>query len=287
MIQDHENIFKHTAIVDADPVIWIACNKNKTYDKYNMPIKEDGKLVYTDKTLQEAYDTCDSYITDILFHTKADSYVMYLSTGKPTFRYYIDTSYKSNRAGLEKPMWFKEVKQYLRDKWGAVEVDELEADDLISITKNHLKNSYIIASDKDILDCIPGRHFDARRNRMTWIDVSYPEARYNFARSILTGDSIDGIPNLIKGMGPKTAESELNKRMDYNNPVTCALLTYVSYLGEREGFSRFTNQYMLLKLLDNLNEVPKHLEFKIPSPICFNCVEAILSQPFYNLEYSS
>jgi len=270
------NKFTSTALIDADYIIWIACNPNKVMNQFGHPLKEAGKYVYTDKTLQEAINTCDTYMNDILNITHADSYILYLTTGE-TFRHKLDDSYKANRVGMEKPLWFKEVKQHLADQWGAIEVEGLEADDLVSITKNYLPNSFIIAADKDVLDCIPGRHFDARKNKSCFIETSREEAIYNFAISLLTGDAIDGVPNLIKGMGPKTAETELLLRMENNNPIISALQVFISYLGQYQGISRFSRQYQLLKILENLEQLPEGVKFAIPEPICFNCVETIIS----------
>jgi len=276
------NRYKHTALIDADSIMWIAGNGNKVKDKWGNPLKVDGKFVYTDKTLPEAIATCDNYLNDILNVSKADSYTLFLTTGQ-TFRAKLDPSYKANRISFEKPLWFYEVKQHLIDKWDAVEVDGLEADDLVVLTKNHLENSFIIASDKDILQCVPGRHFDARKGQLKFIDVDYYQARFNFARSLLTGDAVDGIPNLIKGMGPKTAEAELERRMEFNNPVIAALLVFISNLGEHQGLIRFANQYQLLKMIETLDQLPEGIEFAIREPQCWNCVETILSDDFYNL----
>lgn len=278
------NRYNNTALIDADSIMWIAGNGNKVLDPKGHPIKVDNKYVYTDKTLKEAITTCDSYITDLLTITKADSYTLFLTTGS-TFRVKLDPSYKANRLGMEKPKWFYEIKQHLLDNWDAVEIPGLEADDLVSITKNCLENCFIIASDKDILRCIPGRHFDARRGQLVFADVSYHEATLNFAVSLLTGDGVDGIPNLIKGMGPKTAEMELNRRMEYNNPIISALQIFISNLGLHQGILRFTNQYQLLKILENLNQLPEGIEFSIREPRCYNCVETILSADFYQLTY--
>jgi 5'-3' exonuclease len=95
---------------------------------------------------------------------------------------------------------------------------------------------------------------------------------------LLTGDAIDGIPNLVKGMGPKTAEAELEKRMEFNNPITSAYLTFIYYLGEYEGIKRFARQYQLLKIIENLEQVPKGINFEVPEPTCYNCIEVILSE---------
>lgn len=278
------NKYLNTAIIDADYILWIACNPNKVLEN-GVPLKKDGKFVYVDKTVQEAIATCDAYITDILNFTHSDSYILYLTTGK-TFRHSLDSTYKANRIGTAKPLWFNEVKQHMISEWGAVEVPGLEADDLAVITKNSLEDCFIIAADKDILECVPGKHFDARKTKNTFIETSEKDAEFAFAKSILTGDSIDGIPNIEKGYGPKTAEAELAADMQFHNvnPVLAAYNIYTRKFGIYEGTNRFYRQFSLLKIIDSINSVPNGIEFTIPEPNCWNCVEALLTD--YTLKYS-
>ena len=280
------NSYLNTAIIDADYIIWIACNPNKVLNSYGFPIKKDNKFVYTAKTVELAKQTCDSYIKDVLNFTRADSHILYLTTGE-TFRFRVDNSYKANRAGMEKPLWFKEVKDHLKTEWGAIEIPGLEADDLAVITLNHLENSFIIAADKDIIECVPGKHFDARRGRSAFVTTTQDLAYFYFAKSLLTGDAIDGIPNLIKGMGPKTAEEAINTRVELNviSPISAVFNIFIKTLGETEGVTRFSKQYSLLKIIDSLNAIPEGIQFSIPEPICYNCVEAVLSKDIFTLNY--
>lgn len=280
------NRYNNTALIDADYILWIACNPNKVLGPDGQPTKKDNKFVYTDKTVEQAINTCDAYMTDILNLTKSDSYILFLTTGT-TFRFSLDNSYKANRVGLEKPMWFHEVKAHMVEQWGAIEVPGLEADDMVVIVKNALDNCFIVAADKDILDCVPGTHFDARKTKGLFVETTFKDAQFNFARSLLTGDSIDGIPNLVKGMGPKTAEDELKKRMEFNNPITSAFLTFVYHLGEHEGITRFAKQYQLLKIIDSFEHVPAGIKFEMPDPNCWNCTETMLSADDYQIKYNN
>ena len=281
-----ENKYNNTALIDSDYILFIACNPNKVLDKYGKPLRKDDKYVYQDKTLEQAISTCDSYITDILNVSKADSYLFFLTAGN-NFRYQVDVSYKANRTGLEKPLWFNEVRDHMKKEWSAIEVPGLEADDLVVITLNNLENSYIIAVDKDVLDCTPGKHFDARKGKLMFIETTKHYADFAFAKQLLTGDTIDGVPNLIKGMGPKTAETELSTRVEFNiiSPISAAFNIYLQTLGEREGIIRFTKQYHLLKIIDSFESIPKGITFEIPEPDCWNCLETILSREEYELKY--
>lgn len=276
-----KNRYSNTALIDADYILWIACNPNKVMGPDGHPERKDNKFVYTPKTVEQAINTCDAYMADILNLTHADSYILFLTTGT-TFRFTLDSTYKANRLNLEKPLWFHEVKAHMVEQWAAIEVAGLEADDMVVIVKNSLDNCFIVAADKDILDCIPGTHFDARKGKVMFLETTYDNAQFNFAKSILTGDAVDGIPNLIPGMGPKTAEKELEMRMPNNNPVTSAMLTFVFYLGEYEGIKRFARQYQLLKIIDSFESIPKGITFEMPEPTCWNCIEVMLSEEIKN-----
>ena len=279
------NSYQNTALIDSDYIIWIAANRNKVYE-HGIPKMEDKKFVYTDKTVEEAKATCDLYMNDILNLVRADSYILCLTTGQ-TFRAKFDNSYKANRAGMERPMWFNEIKQHMKDEWGAIEKIGLEADDMVCIIKNELTNCFIVAADKDVVDCTEGKHFDARRGRVAWLETTKEQADMNFAISMLTGDAVDGIAHLEKGMGPKTAEELIRLRVEMNliSPISAAFNIFLQKLGEVEGVKRFYNQYRLLKMITSLKELPEGIDFEIPEPLCYHCVETILSQDFYDLYY--
>lgn len=276
------NLYSNTALVDADYILWIACHKNKVYDKSGTPLRDEvGNLVYTDKTLQEAIDTCDSYINDLLRVCRADSHILFL-TAFNNFRYSLDISYKANRVGVEKPMWLKEVREHMQLHWNAVEVPGLEADDLVVLTANNFTNSFIVAADKDVLDCTPGTHFDVRKGRVGFITTTQDYADYAFARSILTGDKIDGIQNVKKGYGIKTAEKDLNSILGRNivgmTPLNAAQMIYQEQLGEHDGIIKFAKQYQLLKILNAFYQIPEGINYQIPEPTCFHCTETLLSK---------
>lgn len=274
-----ENKYMSTAVIDADYIIWIACNPNKVLDEQGNPTKKDGKFVYTDKTVEQAINTCDAYMNDILSLTRVDSFILCL-TGKDNFRCKIDPSYKANRVGMEKPMWFSEVKEHMRTHWDAVEVPGLEADDVANIIFHSLENSFIIAADKDLLDCIPGRHFDARRGRACFVTVTDSQAEFNFAKSVLAGDAIDGIPNMKRGYGPKTAEKDILKSSE-PTPLMAAQKIYVDEFGEEEGKMRFDKQVKLLKILETFEELPEGITFEFPEPSCYDCVGTTFSGEEY------
>lgn len=174
----------------------------------------------------------DDRISGILEATKASSYQGFLtSKDKSNFRYKVATikPYKGHRAE-EKPLYFQEIRQYLLEKYKAVEVFGMEADDALGIyqcstqdildrtnlitTKEYSDRQTIICSlDKD-LNMIPGWHYnwrtksaihgaESRRNGETYFQDELSALKC-FYSQLLTGDSTDNILGLY-GVGPKSA----------------------------------------------------------------------------------
>ena len=63
---------------------------------------------------------------------KGDEMEIILSCPKDNWRRAVDPTYKTNRVG-ERPLLLDHLKQYLRDKYGAVHWDGLEADDVLGV----------------------------------------------------------------------------------------------------------------------------------------------------------
>lgn len=126
-------------------------------------------------------------------------------TGKGNWRYDAATiqGYKQNRSPLAKPYYYKEIRQYLIDKYKAVVVDGMEADDMLGIrqTETEPLTTCIVSFDKDLM-MIPGYHFNFLKG--TKHNVSERDGYRSFYRQLLTGDTTDAIPGVV-GIGPKTA----------------------------------------------------------------------------------
>ena len=101
-----------------------------------------------------AISRLDRTIDNILTAVNCSEYKLFVS-GKGNFRNEIDPSYKANRT-QPTPKWRESCKEHLIQKWGAIGVDGLEADDLCGIYQN--ESSIICGIDKDLLQ-IPGRHY--------------------------------------------------------------------------------------------------------------------------------
>lgn len=220
-----------------------------------------------DKTLEQCIEKCDDFISNINRYARAEYYVGYLTQGK-CFRYDINSSYKSNRKYENMPKFLKEIRQHLRDKHNFISQDGWEADDLVVSFKvqNKQYESVIVSPDKDILN-LPGKHLNPRK--MEFKETSVSEASEFFWKSMIVGDTTDGIKGIPK-WGVKSFD-RIKETLPFGTPRMnnsyyreTILHCYCDVFGEYEGIKEFTKNYLSLKLVDTvpletikLNEVDK------------------------------
>jgi hypothetical protein len=132
-------------------------------------------------------------------------------TGKGNFRESLATikGYKANRIGLERPVHYKAIRRYLKERWGAQVVSGMEADDALAMEAALYaydpERVCIVSMDKDLMT-VPGRLYNFKRKKMY---ITTPiEALRNFYTQILVGDTVDNIGGCYK-CGPKKAEELL------------------------------------------------------------------------------
>lgn len=111
--------------------------------------------------LDAAYRRVDMRMNQILDDCQAGKYEVYL-TGFNNFRDDVATlrRYKENRYDKDgnrikaQPSWLQECRKYLVDNWGGVIVENMEADDMLSIRCNQaykgFKKVFISTLDKDL-----------------------------------------------------------------------------------------------------------------------------------------
>ncbi len=139
-----------------------------------------------------------------------DRLELYL-TGKGNFREEIATikGYKANRKDNVRPVHYKGIRRYMRERWGAVVVKGWEADDALAMAAH--QHNYdgeqvvLVSQDKD-LRTVPGRHYNPRKK--AWSVVTEREALLNFYRQVVTGDTVDAIGGVYR-MGKKGADELL------------------------------------------------------------------------------
>lgn len=159
---------------------------------------------------------------------KGDEMQIILSCPESNWRRSVDPTYKTNRVG-ERPLLLDHLKQYLRDKYGAVHWAGLEADDVLGIMMTAPRSCgcerggqclsqslcsedgiklVCVGRDKDFKS-IPGLHHAIKqdigpRGEMLIREVSQWEADRFHMIQALSGDATDGFAG-CPGIGMKRA----------------------------------------------------------------------------------
>lgn len=134
--------------------------------------------------------------------TKEDLDVSVFLSGDNNYRKEVATikPYKGNRDADTRPVHYAALRQYLVDQWGAILVNDREADDELSIrgweglaeVRSGLRKELPIIStiDKD-LDQVPGLHYDYVKK--VFYEIWEHDAQDAFWRQCLSGDATDNI----------------------------------------------------------------------------------------------
>lgn len=229
-------------IVDADPIVYGAgfASQESTYEYI---LEKDGKLhqeTFSDGNVARQFIKDGGYeVVDRTVHiepkpvgfarqcakTQIDSIIrrccdelgvtdadveMYLS-GPDNYRYKLATiaPYKGDRP--PPPVHYQALRDYLSNRWSAVVVSGMEADDKVSIRCRELRSDgtpFVLATiDKD-LDQVPGLHYGYKNK--VFYTVSPEEAELVFWTQCISGDSTDNIPGCYK-IGTAKAEKMIAK----------------------------------------------------------------------------
>ena len=201
-------------------------------------------------TLEDAIDSLDHRLHEMIDRCGADKYAGFLTIGK-CFRYKEAKTkkYKGNRKHGNKPIIFYALKEYLKQEWKFEYLSELEADDLVAVYSN--ENTMICSPDKDVLYQVPGTHYNYRT--ADFIKTTPNEAEWFLWKQVLMGDPTDGIPGLPK-VGPKTADKLLNNTQLEEMPELI-LKKYIEIFGIHEGISKFAETFRLVYILKTKEDV--------------------------------
>jgi 5'-3' exonuclease len=229
-------------LIDLDPIVYrvgFATQKK-------MP---DGEVEA--EPVNYALYTVKRFMTTLLNNTKADEYIGFL-TGKDNFRYTIDSEYKANRKGTDKPVHYQAIREYLEKYYNTEVINGKEADD--ALAENQTEDTAIATIDKDLL-MVAGRHYNYVKKE--WQTVTPEEGTKFFYKQMLMGDTVDNIPG-IKGIGPKKAEKLLDKtkREDWDKLVE---EKYEEFFGEG-WFHRMLQNTQLLWMIQKDVLMPMKVE---------------------------
>lgn len=193
-----------TLLIDGDILIYKIAAKNEEAVNW-------GEGLWTLHCFEEpCLAEVDAEIDRLVNNFKAEKIVIAL-TDKKNFRKDVLPSYKDNRKSKRKPLILPTLRQYLIDKYEAITMENLEADDVLGILATQPSNDekIIVSIDKDLLQ-IPAK---ISKDGETTIEVSEDEANYWFMLQTLTGDSTDGYSGCPK-VGVKTAQKILGDHIN-------------------------------------------------------------------------
>jgi len=146
------------AVLDCDSICFTIGNPKKIYEggKPLMRRSNAGNLVYVteEKTREELAQFADSTMSTILKNCNATHYIGWIKGQQTTgFRKAINPEYKANRP-RQQPSWWAFVHVYLCEHWNVHEIDNIEVDDAVNITRLLTPDSFIVAIDNDLLGLV-------------------------------------------------------------------------------------------------------------------------------------
>ncbi len=242
-----ENFKKPTkiALIDADTIAYAVCSGGEEkeellpWDYYSdferMEIEVDPGYCVEEHCIysidiSRAIDNAVDMVKEIQEATFTKSVVLFFSSGK-NFRHVVDPMYKANRKDTRYPNGLLQVKQGLLEKFPGCICTEVEADDCVVYLKRTQPEKYVLcAIDKDVLQSVPGKHWNYYRSRLhniepKWIEVTKEDAEKFPYYQCLMGDSADNIQG-CPGIGPKRAQSILSSCNTSNEMWEAVVETY-------------------------------------------------------------
>lgn len=241
------------ALIDADSLIYMI--------GWNFKDKEDDDPILDsfEHKKPRVIEQVDQNVISILTSVGADHYLGAL--GHPTVQCFRQDvakfkEYKANRkAELEVfKIWKPVIKERLFTHWGFISVAGLEADDIISLAAEDMReenmqdgrepgHGYVVCSiDKDLRQ-IPGAFYDYKK--LDFGDVNEMQATWLFWYQMIVGDSGDGVAGI-----PKKGDVAAHKALD-------PLVDSKDYAGEMERtvrrmyFEHFGDHYGEVLLKEN------------------------------------
>lgn len=225
------------------------------------------ELEYSYKPIELAIYLIDKQLRKIQHMTKCDVMNIWLGpTDGSNFRFKsaVTQPYKSNRP--EKPEILTQLRNYLINIKGSRIIYGYEADDALGIYQNYnTADTIAVHCDKDIF-MIPGLHFNTMTDTLITVTDPGELILYNgkikgtglafFYYQMLTGDSTDTIPNIVRGFGPVKAYKALEhcaRELDYLEAVCTQYHTIIG-----DGWvSRMLEQADLVWICRNKEETGK------------------------------
>lgn len=231
-----ENIDK-TLIIDADSLVFFACYKAEK-DTLSEEFYEVGGREKDIVLLATLY--AKNHIQEMQDSTGCESVECYFTTGRKSFRYEVDPTYKQNREGGQPLIGLSEVKKALHELYPGDICEDIEADDIV-VLRGKQRHTIIAAIDKDVLSQTVGTHYNYKRNE--WVTTSKKDAEKFLWEQMIVGDATDGIYG-IEGMGKVKAK----KFLDSLQPQEYKKAVLELYKSNGKSKSEFLSNWNLLDM---------------------------------------
>lgn len=191
-------------------------------------------------------------------------------TGKGNFREQLAVSdvYKGNRS-QPKPEYYRYIRDYLQNQYGAIVVDGMEADDAIAIDMTKDQGVICCSRDKDLRQ-VQGWHYGYSVGKQPEFELTYVDAigalsiadkssklvgtglKFFFSQ-VLTGDTTDNYKG-AKGKGGRFAYNLLNELTDPDEMYDAVLSVYQEQYGLVDGTVKFQEQCRMAWMVRYMNE---------------------------------
>jgi DNA polymerase-1 len=198
-----------TLVIDGDLYLYRAAASAEEETDWG----DDVWSLSTDLKQAKAYfaDQISEFATEL----NVKDIVVTLS-GHKNFRKTVATSYKAARRKTRKPVGYKLLTEWAKANYNTIQVDCLEADDVMGILGSVAQTRAIVVSDDKDMKSVPCRLY--RPMKQERLEISEAEADRHFYTQVLTGDATDGYSGCPK-IGPKTAEKVLGNHPTWNAVV--------------------------------------------------------------------
>ena len=266
-------------LIDGDSLVYrFAHGDQKT-------IEWPDQVVTVHADLMAARASLDAFIEQMRKDLRAESYHVALSDLNGCFRKQVYSAYKSNRAGVVRPILFAPLRLHMIEEHNAHVLPRLEGDDVLGVwtTDPSAETSddpeatqvecVVCSIDKDLLT-VPGLVHDwdhPERGEGGVVAVDEGAAEWAFYRQVLTGDPVDGYPG-VPGIGPVKADRLLDAHGDLKGVWKEVILPAYRKAGLEESFAlRMARCARILRHGD--------LKYSLPPPDGGDCVDIKLWTP--------
>lgn len=205
-----KNCYPHTTLViDGDLYLYRSASSAEEETDWG----DDIWSLSTDlgQAKQQFTDMVEQFTKDL----DAKECVITLS-GDSNFRKTVDETYKAARKKTRKPVGYRALLDWVKETYTTIQVDCLEADDVMGILGSIKQTKAIVVSDDKDMKSVPCRLYRPMSEER--LEISEADADRYFFTQTLTGDVTDGYSGCPK-IGPKTAEKILGSHPTWNAVV--------------------------------------------------------------------